>query len=580
MRRLLKRERGQSALLAVVGLIILAIGMYTSYNLSRTVYEKIQLQNAADATAYSIATMEARTFNFIAFANRAQAANYVQMMEAQSLLSNATYLEGVAGYTGDLFQSFGRFLRAAAKVWSYLKPLADMLMAAGRTAETAHGAMEPAVSAMETWSTKFVQLQTTKNHALFAVSAMIALSTALQVATGGEEIAQMNDPNARYTWASWLLSGLNTASYASAFDAASFGMSGDEEQRQARRAMTEIVHGSRYSTPKLGQDYVVAREALDHMGHLVSAITDVVNAPTKKKGRRYREMARKVLDAMMGEFVGTTKLLETGDSSRLPDLGDTKLADPHRSDLAEGEWLTAKDHGKLLMFGRLSKIGFASVTSGVDEFRHCRYSKPDSKYGAKNMNPLSALSRALSLYHIREQTADRYGFEQCYSGASHDTDHRWRSAVPGLLAGGMASYLKFAPQRDGISAERTGFNQPDVWMMFNKRPSDMALGGSGDLDFEIERVGGPTQRAGLDARIGEDVRGNIGEAFFPDGINVMARAQVYYHRPGAWQEPPNFFNPYWGARLAPKNVAIKRLASELGLGDSAAQLIADNVWMH
>jgi hypothetical protein len=67
---------------------------------------------------------------------------------------------------------------------------------------------------------------------------------------------------------------------------------------------------------------------------------------------------------------------------------------------------------------------------------------------------------------------------------------------------------------------------------------------------------------------------------FGEGMNVLARAQVYYHRPGAWHEPPNFFNPYWGARLAPKNVAIKRLASELGLGDWAAQLIGDNVWMH
>ena len=72
--------------LAVVAMVVLAVGMYTTYNLSRTVYEKIQLQNAADATAYSLATLEARTFNFIAFSNRAQVANYVQMLEAQSLL--------------------------------------------------------------------------------------------------------------------------------------------------------------------------------------------------------------------------------------------------------------------------------------------------------------------------------------------------------------------------------------------------------------------------------------------------------------------------------------------------------------
>jgi hypothetical protein len=575
------RERGQSALLAVVGLIVLAIGMYTSYNLSRTVYEKIQLQNTADATAYSIATMEARTFNFIAFANRAQVANYVQMMEAQSLLSNASYLEGAFGYAGDFLLSTGRYLRYLARWFSSLEPLAEAFLRAGAIAEDVHDSIAPRVDIMETWSTRFVQLQTTKNHALFAVSAMIALSTALQVATGGEAIAQMNDANARYTWASWLLSGVNTVSYANAFDSASFGASsGDDDERRARRLMTEVAHGSRYSAPALGEDFVVAREALDSMSDLVSALTEVANTSTGRRGRGVREGARGMLGALSGDYVGTTKLLETGDASQLPDLEDTGQAAPSRSDMAEGEWLAAKDQGQALMLERLSKIGFASVISGVDEFRHCRYEKPEhSEYGARGMDAFSALRRSLRLLGINEQTARSYGFEDCYDGANHPYDHRWQSVAPGMLRGGMASYLKFAPQRDGLSAERNSFNQPDVWIMLNKRPEHMALGGPGDLDFELgDQRGG--RRPELDARIGEGVRGGIGEAFFPDGINVMARAQVYYHRPGAWQEPPNFFNPYWGARLAPKNVAIKRLTSELGLGDEVSQLVADNVWMH
>ena len=64
------------------------------------------------------------------------------------------------------------------------------------------------------------------------------------------------------------------------------------------------------------------------------------------------------------------------------------------------------------------------------------------------------------------------------------------------------------------------------------------------------------------------------------GMHVLARAQVYYHRPGAWQEPPNLFNPYWGARLAPKNAAISRIGHEVDLGEVMTRLIADNVWMH
>jgi hypothetical protein len=28
---------------------------------------------------------------------------------------------------------------------------------------------------------------------------------------------------------------------------------------------------------------------------------------------------------------------------------------------------------------------------------------------------------------------------------------------------------------------------------------------------------------------------------------------AYYHRPGDWREPPNLFNPMWGAKLMPVN---------------------------
>jgi len=38
---------------------------------------------------------------------------------------------------------------------------------------------------------------------------------------------------------------------------------------------------------------------------------------------------------------------------------------------------------------------------------------------------------------------------------------------------------------------------------------------------------------------------------FLQGLNVLSRGQVYYHRPGDWREQPNFFNPFWRARLAP-----------------------------
>ena len=37
----------------------------------------------------------------------------------------------------------------------------------------------------------------------------------------------------------------------------------------------------------------------------------------------------------------------------------------------------------------------------------------------------------------------------------------------------------------------------------------------------------------------------------PGVLRDERRAIAYYHRPGDWREPPNLFNPFWGAKLMP-----------------------------
>src|SRR5205085_2770738 len=58
-----------------------------------SVHDRIRLQNAADAAAYSSAAMEARAFNLAAYTNRTQASHYVSAMVLQSFLSFAFFGE-------------------------------------------------------------------------------------------------------------------------------------------------------------------------------------------------------------------------------------------------------------------------------------------------------------------------------------------------------------------------------------------------------------------------------------------------------------------------------------------------------
>ena len=63
--------------LAVVCMLVFLVGTLVLFNTGMAVNKKIQLNNTADAAAYSAAVQQARTYNLIAYLNRAQVANEV-----------------------------------------------------------------------------------------------------------------------------------------------------------------------------------------------------------------------------------------------------------------------------------------------------------------------------------------------------------------------------------------------------------------------------------------------------------------------------------------------------------------------
>jgi len=71
------RQSGQSIVLALGVVLVAAVTLFFVFNSGRTVNEKINLVNAADAAAYSGAQIAARQLNFMAYTNRAMIANEV-----------------------------------------------------------------------------------------------------------------------------------------------------------------------------------------------------------------------------------------------------------------------------------------------------------------------------------------------------------------------------------------------------------------------------------------------------------------------------------------------------------------------
>src|SRR5207302_7574488 len=103
LQRLRSDEEGQALVLAAIFGLVLMLCVLSTVNLGRAVYEKVQLQTAADAAAYSQAAVEARVLNFTAYTNRAMVVHYASIMAASAFLTWVHFL------------------------WSAIKPLCEVL---------------------------------------------------------------------------------------------------------------------------------------------------------------------------------------------------------------------------------------------------------------------------------------------------------------------------------------------------------------------------------------------------------------------------------------------------------------------
>lgn len=101
----INNSRGQAAVFVLLFLGVLSLSLIFVYKAGRVTTQRMQVQNAADAVAYSVSTVEARDLNFIAYTNRAMIANEVaigQMVGLASWLFNwksyAAYLNAYRLY--------------------------------------------------------------------------------------------------------------------------------------------------------------------------------------------------------------------------------------------------------------------------------------------------------------------------------------------------------------------------------------------------------------------------------------------------------------------------------------------------
>ncbi len=90
LNRLRSRRRGQIMALGALSILIVALILLLTLNLGQSVFEKIRIQQVTDSVAFSEATLEARAFNFFAYTNRANLSLLVSAVSAHSFMNMAT----------------------------------------------------------------------------------------------------------------------------------------------------------------------------------------------------------------------------------------------------------------------------------------------------------------------------------------------------------------------------------------------------------------------------------------------------------------------------------------------------------
>ncbi|WP_339618036.1 pilus assembly protein TadG-related protein [uncultured Gilvimarinus sp.] len=95
----IRSNKGQAFIFGLLFLAVVVMALLILYNQGQLVTNRVQLENAADATVYSQAKLAARNQNFIAYTNRAMVANEVSIGQMVSLLSWAKHYKQVSAFT-------------------------------------------------------------------------------------------------------------------------------------------------------------------------------------------------------------------------------------------------------------------------------------------------------------------------------------------------------------------------------------------------------------------------------------------------------------------------------------------------
>jgi hypothetical protein len=167
-------------------ILVLCIGIVLLFNTGQVVNKKVELVNAADAAAYSVAIQQARALNYAAYMNRARVANEVAVAQTISLYSWLNQM-----HTTSIVIRTTLMLSAIPYIGVVFKALATAFKVAERILKVTRQAFQPVAQA--------AIIAIDKLNMMFAASVQLVIEgvSRLDSYTIAKDVLQRNSPQAQ-----------------------------------------------------------------------------------------------------------------------------------------------------------------------------------------------------------------------------------------------------------------------------------------------------------------------------------------------------------------------------------------------
>lgn len=483
--RLVARSRGQVLVLACVALLVTALMLMASFNLTNAVHERIRIQSHADAVAYSLATVEARSFNATAHFNRAIAAALVAQMSLHSWMAIATNDVGMLN-AGMLAMLAIAGIEAAMGCYPYNISHCPCVFAALRSALKF-------MRSGRKWANKVKNLESKFNDGVTDLRKMVESlhkrqKAILNAAKGelsgmGTVVSSLTSTNARRATVASAFASLNQSEFNCAQEGGSDGNAGCSGRTKASADTRSII---------IENTANATRPFFDRMG------TTAINHQNFLSPVRTQEPQDQLSDGtFMQAFVTRAKVGKKGSGS-----GSNKQD--------KAEEVGAGNLG----VGIATILGFKHVPIMAMPFGGSVYS--NSSGGSHRAIPFGNVHSGRHGEFKGVQMQDPCnGDESCFVNFRSLNDADKDYGMPSVYAG-VSQNLRLYQTKSGDFKDKAPWEVND----------------NGEVSIELSR--GQPAKLKLVPR---------GEGY------AVAKAKVYFHQQGNWKIAPNFFDPFWRAKL-------------------------------